>query len=111
MKYNSVLILPEKEKKFIKELSKLTGREIFKKFGLKRFEKLISNKVRFLNGFILEINLEVGKENNYPSIYSVLIDEKGRELAYSDNDNDYFVDWIFEVENDEGEDSYIVEVF
>ena len=112
MKYNSVLIISEKEKKFIKELTNLTGREIYNKFGLKRFEKVISNKVRFLNGFSLEINLEVEEENDYPPIYSVLIDNEGRELAYSDNDDDYFVDWIFEIKkNDGGEDSYIVEIF
>ena len=108
MKYFSNLILSEREKLTIDELLTLTGEEIYNKYGFKRYE-VISNSVTFLNGYKMEINLYLGEIRDKPYTEAILFDKEGKELVYSEMEDEYFIeyfiDWIFD--NIDG-DSYIV---
>ena len=97
------IVISKKEMELINDLLKLTGDEIYDKYGYKR-DETITHTAKFPNGIEADIKLVICEEE-YPYTEGVLF-HNGCELNCTDGEDIYDGEWVFEYNGIE----YIVNV-
>lgn len=75
----------------IEELLRLTGDEIYQKFGLKR-DEVITTTSYFENGMQMDVKLVICEGTDRPYTEAILFDH-GSEVACSEVAEDFFGEW------------------
>ena len=87
-----IITIPHKEMKLINNLLKLTGNEIYDKYGFKR-DETITHTAKFPNGIEADIKLVICKDDK-PYTEAVLF-QNGSELTCTDPSDEYKGEWFF----------------
>lgn len=87
-----IITIPRKEMKLINNLLKLTGNEIYDKYGFKR-DETITHTAKFPNGIEADIKLVIC-EDDKPYTEAVLFHD-GSELTCTDPSDSYEGEWFF----------------
>lgn len=82
--------------KLINNLLKLTGSEIYDKYGFKR-DETITHTAKFPNGIEADIKLVIC-EDDKPYTEAVLF-HNGSELTHTDHYDEYKCEWFFRYNN------------
>lgn len=98
------IIIEEEKLNFINQLLKLTGDQIYDKYGLKR-DETITYTAKFSNNIEADIKLVICDGSYKPYVEGVLF-ENGNEVTHTDIEESYDGQWEFEFNNE----TYIVNV-
>lgn len=78
--------LPASILAYYRELLRMSGEQIYQKYGLKR-DEVITHTAHFSNGFEADIKIVICEEDS-PYVDAVLFDSNGREVACELGDNE-----------------------
>ena len=82
----------------IEKLLKMTGDEIYDRYGFKR-DETITTTVKFANGYEMDVKLVICGGDEYPYTEAVLFDLQGNQLICSDPEDEYIGKWQLDYDN------------
>ena len=107
MKYQQTLMYSEYATEGVQNLTNITGKEAYEKYGLKP-DECIRESVYFENGVEVEIKIVIPiDEESYTWTEAVMYDKNGKYLGCTEPGEDLFGEW--HLEDPEGNE-YLVKV-